>query len=148
LLRQTLQVRVTSDTQKIQSSDWPKWRCTLWRSVNYRVFVGHQTSFQQVCRYVNSTAVPLQEEKTSSTNLHKGTIIPFFEQLKSFSYNWGPYPANIFWQYDMMCLESVELICVHLSTLCSYQCTRSRTYGIRTQTLSVPVSGPQCKTLV
>ena len=38
-LRQTLQVRVTSDTQKIQSSDWPKWR-TLWRNVNSRILSG------------------------------------------------------------------------------------------------------------
>jgi len=30
-----LQVRETSDTQKIQSSDWPKWR-SLWRNVNFR----------------------------------------------------------------------------------------------------------------
>ena len=28
-LCQTLQVCVTSDTQKIQSFDWPKWRFTL-----------------------------------------------------------------------------------------------------------------------
>ena len=48
-LRQTLQVRVTSDTQKIQL----KWRCTLWGSVNFHIFVGHQMSFQAVCRYVN-----------------------------------------------------------------------------------------------
>ena len=53
-LRQTLQVRVTSDTQKIQySDDWLKWRCTLWRNVNFRIFVGHRTSFQAVCQYVN-----------------------------------------------------------------------------------------------
>jgi len=31
----------------------PKWRCTLWRNVLFRVFVGHRTSFQAVCRYVN-----------------------------------------------------------------------------------------------
>jgi len=29
------QVRVTSDNQKIPSSDWPKWRCTLWRYVTF-----------------------------------------------------------------------------------------------------------------
>ena len=53
LLRQTLQVCRTSDTQKIQPSDWPKWRCTFWRNVNSRIFCWHQTSFQAVCRYVN-----------------------------------------------------------------------------------------------
>ena len=52
-IRQTLQVRVTSDAQKIQSSDWPKWHCTLWHNVNFCIFVGHRTSFQAVCRYVN-----------------------------------------------------------------------------------------------
>ena len=52
-LCQTLQVRVTSDTLKIQSSDWPKWRCALWRNINNRIFVGHRTSFQAVCRHVN-----------------------------------------------------------------------------------------------
>jgi len=45
---QTLHVRVASDTQKIQSSDWPKCRCTLWRYVNPRIFVGHRTLFQAV----------------------------------------------------------------------------------------------------
>jgi len=33
-------VRVISDTQQIQSNDWPKWRCTLWCNVNARIFVG------------------------------------------------------------------------------------------------------------
>jgi len=56
LLCQTLQVRVTNDTQKIQSSYWPKWCCTLWHNVNFRVFVGHRRSFQVVCRYVNWSA--------------------------------------------------------------------------------------------
>jgi len=53
-LRQTLQVCVNTDTQKVQSSDWPKWCCMLWHNVNSCVFVGHRVSFQQVCRYVNS----------------------------------------------------------------------------------------------
>ena len=55
-LRQTLQARVTRDTKRIQSSDWPKWRCTLWRNVNR--CLSDITSFQMVnqtdCRYVNS----------------------------------------------------------------------------------------------
>jgi len=38
-LRQTLLVRVTSDTQKIQSSDCLKWRWTLWRDVHFHLFV-------------------------------------------------------------------------------------------------------------
>jgi len=50
---QTLQVRVTSDIQMIQSSNWPKWRCMLWHNVNSRIFVGQQMSFEQVCWYVN-----------------------------------------------------------------------------------------------
>jgi len=50
LLRQTLQVRETSDAQKIQSSDRPKWCYTLWHNVKNRIFVGNQTSFQAVCR--------------------------------------------------------------------------------------------------
>jgi len=29
MLRQTLHVHIASDTQKIQSSDWPKWRWAL-----------------------------------------------------------------------------------------------------------------------
>jgi len=48
----TLQMSATSDTQKIQSSDWPKWHCK-----NSCVFVKHRTSFcllirHFVCRYV------------------------------------------------------------------------------------------------
>jgi len=67
-LRQTLQVRVTSDTQKIQSSDWPKCRCMLWRKVNSSVLVGHQRSFQQVCQYVNFM-------KLRGTLIREGTFI-------------------------------------------------------------------------
>jgi len=33
LLRQILLVRIANNTQKIQSSDWPTWRCALWRYV-------------------------------------------------------------------------------------------------------------------
>ena len=29
MLRQTLHLRIAIDTKKIQSSDWPKWRCAL-----------------------------------------------------------------------------------------------------------------------
>jgi len=43
-LRQTLHVRIASDTQKIQSSDWPKWCCTLWCYVNSRLLL-KQLSF-------------------------------------------------------------------------------------------------------
>jgi len=32
--------RVTSDTQKIQSSDWPKWHCTLWLNHKFQSFCG------------------------------------------------------------------------------------------------------------
>jgi len=52
-IRQTLQVRVTSDTQKSQSYDWHKWRCSLWRNVNSHTIVGHRTSFQAICRCVS-----------------------------------------------------------------------------------------------
>ena len=48
-----LEVRVTSSNQKIQSSNLPKWHCTLWRNINSHIIVGHRTSFQAVCRYVN-----------------------------------------------------------------------------------------------
>jgi len=40
-------VRVTSDTQKIQSSDLPKWRCTLWPNVNARVLSGIGCHFKR-----------------------------------------------------------------------------------------------------
>jgi len=68
-LRQTLQVRVTNETQKNPSSDWPKWRCTLWRYVTSRLVATkrhfiwsdkravytslseHRTSFEAFCRY-------------------------------------------------------------------------------------------------
>jgi len=46
LLHQTLQGRVNQWYPKIQSSDWPKWRCTLWRNVNSCIFVRHWMSFQ------------------------------------------------------------------------------------------------------
>jgi len=52
MLRKTLQVCITMDTQTIQSFDWHKW-WTLWRNVNSCVFVGLWTSFQAVCQYVN-----------------------------------------------------------------------------------------------
>ena len=42
-----LQVRVSSDNKKIQSSDWPKWRCTLWRSVNSRILSGIERHFRR-----------------------------------------------------------------------------------------------------
>ena len=29
MLRQTLHLHIAIDTKKIQSSDWPKWRCAL-----------------------------------------------------------------------------------------------------------------------
>ena len=38
---------VTSNTQKIQSSDWLKWRCTLWRNINPRVFSGMGRHFNR-----------------------------------------------------------------------------------------------------
>ena len=40
-LRQTLWECVPSDTQKIQSSDWPKLRCTFWCNLNSRFLVTH-----------------------------------------------------------------------------------------------------------
>jgi len=38
-IRQTLHVCVASDTQKIQSSDCPKWRCALRHYIKYPPFV-------------------------------------------------------------------------------------------------------------
>ena len=49
---QTLQVHITCDTQKIQSSDWPKWRCTLWRNVNSRLLWDMGCHFKRSVRYV------------------------------------------------------------------------------------------------
>jgi len=45
-------VCVTIDTQKIQSSYWPKWRCMLWCNVNSCGFfdIGYHFQF---CRYLN-----------------------------------------------------------------------------------------------
>jgi len=40
-------VHVTSDTQKIQSSDWPKCCCTLWFNVNSHVFLGIGRHFKR-----------------------------------------------------------------------------------------------------
>ena len=37
-LRNTLHVCAINDTQKIQSSDWPKWHCALWCYVISRLF--------------------------------------------------------------------------------------------------------------
>ena len=55
-LRQTLHVRVTSDTQTIKSAYWPKLRCALCRYLIPHFF-SDQTSCQMVrqtgCRYVN-----------------------------------------------------------------------------------------------
>ena len=53
MLRQTLLVLVTRDTQMIQSSDLPTQRCEIWRYVISRLLSEHQTSFQAFCRYVN-----------------------------------------------------------------------------------------------
>jgi len=50
-LRQTLKVRVTRSTQKIQSSDWPK-RCVLWRYFISCLLLENWTSFKAVCQYV------------------------------------------------------------------------------------------------
>jgi len=44
--RQTLHVRVTSDTQKIQFY-WSSWRCTLWLNVNSRISSGIGRHFKQ-----------------------------------------------------------------------------------------------------
>jgi len=56
MLRQTLHLRIAIDTKKIQSSDWPKWRCALWPYVISQLCLD-QMAFQMVwqmgCRYVN-----------------------------------------------------------------------------------------------
>jgi len=41
-LTQTLHVHVASNTQKILSSDWPKWHCMLWRCLIFHL-LSHQT---------------------------------------------------------------------------------------------------------
>ena len=56
-LRQTLDMRLANGTRKILSSDWPKWRCALWRYIITHL-ISNQTSLQIVpqasCRYVYS----------------------------------------------------------------------------------------------
>jgi len=64
LLRQTLHFHVTSVSQKLQSSDWPKWSCTLSLNVISRISLGHWTTFQAVCQYIN-----LNQEYSSLTCL-------------------------------------------------------------------------------
>jgi len=39
-------VHLTSYTQKIQSFDWPKWCCMLWRNVNSRLLLGIRHNFK------------------------------------------------------------------------------------------------------
>jgi len=55
-LRQPLHVRIAKDTQKIKSSDWPKWRYALLHYVISCILLD-QTSFQMVqqmgCPYTN-----------------------------------------------------------------------------------------------
>jgi len=46
-VRQILQVRITSDTQKIQSFDWPKWGCKLWHNLNSCILLGIEGNFKQ-----------------------------------------------------------------------------------------------------
>jgi len=52
-VRQTLLVRIARNTQKIQSSDWPKWRA-LWGYIISSLLSEHQTSFPGFCRYISS----------------------------------------------------------------------------------------------
>ena len=54
LLGQTLYVCIASDTQKIQSSGWFKWRA-IWRNVIFRL-LSNQTLFQMVCQQVVDTS--------------------------------------------------------------------------------------------
>jgi len=57
MLRQTLHIQVANDTQKSQSSNWPKWCCALWCYIISRLS-SDKTSFQILwqtgCPYVNS----------------------------------------------------------------------------------------------
>jgi len=57
LVTSNIEVRVTSDTQKIQSSDWPKWRCMSWHN-KYKFndkhkFLHFLSGIGSHCRYVN-----------------------------------------------------------------------------------------------
>jgi len=73
-LRQPLQVRVSSDSQKIQSLDWPKWRCALWRNVSFRIFVGHRLSFQVVCRNVHLESIWFIQTSIFAGNVNYGIV--------------------------------------------------------------------------
>ena len=44
-----LSVCISSDTQMIKSSDWPKRCCALWHNINSWIILD-QTSFQMVCQ--------------------------------------------------------------------------------------------------
>jgi len=57
MLRQTLLVRVTSDIHKIQTSDWPKLRCVLWRYIISAFCWSMGRHFQAFCGYVNSFCI-------------------------------------------------------------------------------------------
>ena len=46
MLRQTLHVSIASNIQMIQSSDWPKLCCALWRYVTSPLLSDHRLSFQ------------------------------------------------------------------------------------------------------
>ena len=69
---QILQVRITSDTQMIQSSDWPKLRCTLWRNVNSR-FSLHIASFR-IVRQTESRYINCQSMEDIAKSMSTGNI--------------------------------------------------------------------------
>jgi len=82
MLRQIFQVHVTSNTQNIKSSDWPKWLCTLWRNVNSH-FLSDITSFQTTLwRNVNSHF--LSDITSFQTTLWRNVNSHFLSDTTSF----------------------------------------------------------------
>jgi len=49
LIHQSSHVCISSDTQMIKSSDWPKRCCAIWHNINSWIILD-QTSFQMVCQ--------------------------------------------------------------------------------------------------
>jgi len=68
-LCQTLQVCITSDTQKIESSDWPKWCHTVWHNMNSCLLSAtcrqRQFSWSNK-RIINTSIVDVQENWETS----------------------------------------------------------------------------------
>jgi len=74
-----LHMHVNSDTQTIQPFEIPKWRCALWRYVNFRLLSDHRTLFQTLVDMLikHENLVILYETIFESINTYFGDIYSY-----------------------------------------------------------------------